>query len=45
MVGGIICDKCKKVICVCIDQNGHPKVKNIDEFERILKHLDVLANA
>lgn len=49
IVGGVICDKCKKSICQCIiDRNyqiKNHKVKNIDEFERILKHLDVMANA
>jgi hypothetical protein len=32
-------------MCICEHGNEYHKIKNIDEFVRILKHLDVLANA
>lgn len=46
IVGGVVCNVCKKSLCVCEDKSNHrPKLKNLEEFRRITKYLKVMSNA
>lgn len=45
VIGDIQCSICKKSICVCSDEPGPPKVKNIQQMKHIQKGFRVLGEA
>jgi magnesium-transporting ATPase (P-type) len=45
LVRGVVCHKCKKSICNCLENDYVPTLKNMDEFQRIIRYLRVLGEA
>lgn len=45
MIGGLICEKCRIQKCSCVEEGLDRKdvIKNIEDFDRIVRRLDVLA--